>query len=93
MSYNLLPGLPDHTLPGLNHNRTDHNTNPMGVLKHRIVARYIWIHFLLYDVITSLVNIGNDKPRCCDQNMHKVKLFHKYQYALGLIENIYVCRS
>ena len=24
-----LPGLPDHALPILNHDRTDHNTKPM----------------------------------------------------------------
>ena len=34
-----LPGLPVHTLPILNHNRTDHNTKPM---EHWCIATVAW---------------------------------------------------
>ena len=41
-----LPGLPDHALPVLNHDRTDHNTNGALVRMH---SNSSVIQSLLYD--------------------------------------------
>ena len=43
-----LPGLPDHALPVMNQDRTDHNTKPM---EQWCIATVAW-SILLYDVIT-----------------------------------------
>ena len=48
-----LPGLPAHALPALNHDRTDHNTKPMG---HWCIATVVWTTYYVYDVITFPTN-------------------------------------
>ena len=48
-----LPGVPDHALPVLNHDQTDHNTKTNGAMMH---SNSSVIQLLLYDVITSLAN-------------------------------------
>ena len=44
-----LPGLPDHALPVLNHDRTDHNKKTNVAMVH---SNSSVIQLLLYDVIT-----------------------------------------
>ena len=50
----LLPGLPVHPLPDLNHDQTDHNTKPME--HYCIISNSSVNQLLLHEVITLPAN-------------------------------------
>ena len=61
----LLPGLPDHALPVLNHNQTDHNTKPMENWRIATVAfsvTTVWCNHFTGELVIELEQACKPSP-------------------------------